>query len=184
MELKKSKIKYCNYCGSSTKIEYIESDNQERIVCSRCGLINYINPRPTASALILNDKNEILLTKRGQEPYLGFWDIPGGFLEYGEHPEKALNREMNEELNADVHIDLLLGIHMDIYGTDADISTLNIFYICRLESDHLRAGSDVADFSWFNLDNLPEIIAFDCSQHALSDLKKWKNQNHNKKEEL
>jgi len=39
----------------------------------------------------------LLLVKRGVEPYKGCWDIPGGFLEAGEHPEDGAVREGQEE---------------------------------------------------------------------------------------
>ena len=43
----------------------------------------------------------VMLTRRAREPQAGWWDLPGGFLEPGEHPEAALIREVREELGVD-----------------------------------------------------------------------------------
>ena len=49
-----------------------------------------------AYALVLKD-NQILLIKKVTGPYDGKLDLPGGSLEFGETPEKALKRELLEE---------------------------------------------------------------------------------------
>ena len=38
-----------------------------------------------------------MLIRRGIEPSLGLWDLPGGFLEPGEHPLDGCIRELLEE---------------------------------------------------------------------------------------
>lgn len=54
-----------------------------------------------AGIILLDSNNEVLLILRDDKfniPYPNMWDIPGGKVENGETPEKAVRREMNEEL--------------------------------------------------------------------------------------
>lgn len=56
------------------------------VKCGVCGKWHYHNSKPCAGALVVRD-GKVLLAQRGVEPFKGYWDIPGGFLEAGEHPE-------------------------------------------------------------------------------------------------
>lgn len=56
-----------------------------------------------AIAIIVNDKNQILISKRSTEQHQGNkWEFPGGKVEENEMPEDALYRELKEELG--IHI--------------------------------------------------------------------------------
>src|SRR3989338_897504 len=57
-------------------------------------------------ALIVNEKNETLLMKRGAKSrnLVGYWNKPGGVLEFGENPEDAVRREVLEEMGVEVEI--------------------------------------------------------------------------------
>ena len=47
---------------------------------------------------IIVQDNEIVLVKKNGGPYDGKLDLPGGTIEFGETPEKALKRELEEEV--------------------------------------------------------------------------------------
>ncbi len=58
-----------------------------------------------AGIILLNDKNQILLILRDNNPgipYPNMWDLPGGHVEDGENPEQAIRREMREELELEL----------------------------------------------------------------------------------
>ena len=42
-------------------------------------------------------KNSLLLIKRKKPPYQGYWSLPGGKIEFGEYPQEAIIREIQEE---------------------------------------------------------------------------------------
>ena len=55
-----------------------------------------------AAIIIRNEK--VLATQRGHGEFAGGWEFPGGKIEEGETPEKALAREIKEELKAEIGI--------------------------------------------------------------------------------
>ena len=66
-------------------------------MCESCGFIYWNNSRPTAGGVVEDSQGRVLLGRRGINPSKGLWDLPGGFLEPGEHPEAGFVRELLEE---------------------------------------------------------------------------------------
>jgi ADP-ribose pyrophosphatase YjhB (NUDIX family) len=155
---------FCPKCGSPLASRLI--DHHERLACTSCFFIFYQNSKPCVGALIL-DGGKLLLVKRAGEPFKGYWDIPGGFLEAGEHPEVGVLREILEETGLHIQLDKLLGIFMDVYETTGD-PTLNIFYTATVSGGEARAGSDASGLQWFDLKALPEQVAFKSAHEVLA----------------
>lgn len=127
----------------------------------------YQNSVPTASALIVQ-KGRVLLVRRAISPRKGFWDVPGGFLKKGEHPEDGMKREVKEELGLFVEPQKLLGIFMDEYlHASSRVSTLNVYYLARIVRGRLRPASDVNEARWFSSTQFPRIFAFKSNTLAL-----------------
>ena len=124
--------------------------------CPECGFVGYANSQPTASAIVLDDTDRILLARRAGEPEAGKWDLPGGFLEEGEHPLEALVRELHEETGLEVDPLELVAIEMDVYGDGADSpSTLNLYWTARVVSGEPEPADDVSALAWFAPNELP-----------------------------
>ena len=65
-------------------------------------------------AAIIRDGNRVFATQRGYGDYKDGWEFPGGKIETGETPQKALVREIIEELDTEVVVgDLLTIIEYD-----------------------------------------------------------------------
>jgi len=109
-----------------------------------------------------------MLVKRAEEPRKGWWDVPGGFLEDGEHPEAGARRELKEETGLDVEPMQFLGIYMDSYGC-CDYYILCIYYMGRIIGGKPSPGSDVAEIGWFTPDRIPDKIAFKNCREAIDD---------------
>lgn len=88
--------KYCVAC----KGMLVARENHK--LCSDCGRHYYFNPRPCATLILVNEKDEMLLVRRAIEPFKDWWDIPGGFLDENESLEDAAHREIKEETNLTV----------------------------------------------------------------------------------
>ena len=159
------KYRFCPYCGGKIVSKYIERDSRQRETCVSCGRIFYHNSKPCVGALVV-DRGRVLLVRRTKKPFKGYWDIPGGFLEPGEHPEEGLVRELKEETRLDVRPREILGIFMDKYGSGGEY-TLNIYYIAQVVGGEARACSDAGELKWFDKKNLPKRIAFRNGREAL-----------------
>ena len=81
---------FCPFCGQS-----VEPLGHSIGRCVGCSEEIYANSRPTGGVLLIRD-DHVLLVRRGAEPEVGRWDIPGGFLDEGESPEDGTCREMRE----------------------------------------------------------------------------------------
>jgi len=113
----------------------------------------------------------VLLARRGHEPFLGRWDIPGGFLEEGEHPLDGLRRELREETGLEVEPLEFIGVWMDRYGGDSTAeATLNMYWTARVVAGEPEAADDVSELRWFNAEELPpaEELAFENVPLVLS----------------
>lgn len=156
------KFRFCPFCGfriSSFRRGEIKQN------CTNCGEIFYHNPQPCVGALAIK-AGKVLLIKRVASPFKDYWDIPGGFLKPGEHPDDGLVREFEEETGLLIKPIKILGIFMDQYGAGGD-ETLNIHYVAKIVGGTERAGSDAEKLKWFNLQKLPRKIAFKNGREAL-----------------
>ena len=67
-------------------------------------------PRLVAEAALVRG-HEVLMVKAKRGFSRGYWNLPGGFLDFGESPEVAVEREVGEEIGVGIRIDSLLGVY-------------------------------------------------------------------------
>ena len=160
--------KFCPRCRA--ELEHADG----RVSCPACGFVFYANSQPTACALCVDDGGLLLLVRRAAEVFHGFWDLPGGFLEEGEHPLAALSREVREETGLEVEPDDFVGVWTDRYSetgeTEGVPATLNLYWTARVVGGEPRAADDVSELRWFAPDELPPAseIAFTNVAEVLS----------------
>ena len=134
-----------------------------RATCSACGFVAYANSAPTANALCVDERGRVLLARRAVEPDRGRWDIPGGFLEEGEHPLEGIRRELREETGLEVEPLEFLCATTDVYGDGPGAAaTLNLTWTARVVSGTPEPADDVDELRWFAPGELPppEELAF------------------------
>ncbi len=115
---------------------------------------------------------KVALIKRGCEPCLGQWALPGGFVEIDESLEQAARRELWEETGLKPQKIEQFYCFGDL-GRDPRGRTISIAYLAlfdQLESGH--AKDDAAAFDWLPLSNLPP-LAFDHSLILAKGLECW-----------
>ena len=132
-----------------------------RLYCAKCQRPIYENPVPAACVVLVDDRNRLLLVKRGVAPKQGMWCLPGGFVECGETPEQAALRELEEETGLTGRINSLIGVTTSP-GTLYQ-SILLIGYLVTCFSGSATAGDDASDVDFFETDKMPD-IAFESHQ--------------------
>lgn len=109
---------------------------------------------------LIFDGDRILLVQRGNEPYQGWWSLPGGGVETGERLEAAILREVREETGLEVAIVQFVTIFErlmpDAEGR-CEYHYVLIDYECRVTGGRLQAGDDSAAVTWWPVDQLGEI---------------------------
>jgi 8-oxo-dGTP diphosphatase len=154
-------IRFCPYCGASTQTRLLYG--AERPACPSCGWIYFEDPK-VAAAVVVKQAGKVLLTLRNNEPFLGFWTLPAGFVDAHENPERAAERECREETGLVVRVSSLLNL---VYGREhphgADIL---LVYAAEVTGGELQAGDDASDAAYFDLENLPP-LAFRATRIAL-----------------
>jgi ADP-ribose pyrophosphatase YjhB (NUDIX family) len=147
----------CLACGAPLRA--VRDGAHVRRRCPRCGWTFYANAVPAVAALVVR-RGRVLLTRRARPPYAGLWDLPGGFLETWESPERGLAREVREELGVGIRRARLLGFSTDRYGRHGP-AVLSIVYRVTLGRGVIHAADDVQEVRWVAIDRLPwRTIAF------------------------
>jgi 8-oxo-dGTP diphosphatase len=114
------------------------------------------------AAVIKN--NKILMIKRVKPPYKDFWGMPGGKIDFGEHPEQAALREIKEETNLDCEFEGFKGIASEIVHNNGNKVAHLLLYVCRLKPVHSNVEkTKEGNLKWFDLDEIQskEIIPSD-----------------------
>ena len=120
-------------------------------------------------AIIINDKNEILLLKSGpaeeEHTKITFWDLPGGRIQEGHTIEDTLRREVEEELGISSDLLKIDGIF------DATISNFKkshhhsntclmlIAYKCELKSNKFKLSDEHSEYGWFSAPEAKKLLS-------------------------
>jgi 8-oxo-dGTP diphosphatase len=159
-------INFCPRCGHP--LERRQVYGAERPVCPSCGRIHFIDPK-VAVGVVIQDAGRLLLIKRGNDPERGKWSVPAGFVDAGEDPARAAEREAFEETGLRVRVTGLLDVYARVRVTEgADIL---IVYLARVAGGQLKPGDDAEAATYFDLDHLPE-LAFDSTGQIVS---RWRS---------
>jgi 8-oxo-dGTP diphosphatase len=128
---------------------------------------------------VVIENGRALLIRRGSEPLLGEWSIPGGMLELGETLEQGVARELLEETGLEVRVLELIEVFDRIYvERTAGASEpkkgprfhyVIVDYLCERVAGQPLAGSDVTDLLFARED---ELAGYHLTETATRILKK------------
>ena len=95
----------------------------------------------------------VLLVKRSNHPSIGFWALPGGFIEMRENLDDTARRELLEETSVDGLVMEQIGTYGD-YDRDPRTRVITTAYMAVLQGEErqVHAGDDAADAVWCDLE--------------------------------
>jgi 8-oxo-dGTP diphosphatase len=115
-------------------------------------------------ALCIDDERILLARLSAIEVDVGAWTLPGGGVEFGEHPDSAVIRELEEETGLTGEIEEVAGVFSHVYrqsraAEGADLHFLGILYHVRIVGgglrDELDGSTDTA--RWFRRAELADV---------------------------
>jgi ADP-ribose pyrophosphatase YjhB (NUDIX family) len=156
--------KFCPKCAAPLGRRKLKDFEPERLVCTRCLYVMYLNPK-VAAGTVVEHNGGIVLLRREIDPRKGFWVHPGGFVDRGETLEEAAKRETREEVGLEVELLGLLGAY-----SFSDSEVVVVTYAARAISGEPKVGDESLEVKTFDHRELPwEDLAFPSTRLALKE---------------
>ena len=102
--------RHCPRCGGKLELRLLVAHDPERLTCTQCSFVFYLDPKVAAGAILELDGG-IVLGRRSIEPRVGTWGFPSGYADRGERIEDAAAREVREEVGLEASIERLVGVY-------------------------------------------------------------------------
>ena len=150
--LNENEVNYCLRCGERLLLQ--DRFGRVRPACPSCGWVYFPDPKVAVAALIEHD-GRILLVRRANDPQRGLWTLPAGFVDAGEDPAKAIERECLEETGLHVEV----GNLVDVLAGQEHPRGAHILIVYRVDilSGEIRPGDDVDGAAFYAPDDLPPL---------------------------
>ncbi len=159
---------YCPRCGAAT----VRAHRRNAITCENCGFV-YFHNCAAAVAGIIETPGGIVLIRRGKEPNAGLYDLPGGFVDYGESLETALLREIREEVGTEARIVSYFASYPNRYAYHGVVYlTTDAVFICTAAGigETFEPNDEVGQCEIVRPAKIDlGLIAFDSIRSALAD---------------
>ena len=160
-----AEVNFCTRCGSA--LAQAERFGRLRPVCPNCDWVYFADPKVAVAVLIERD-GKVLLVRRANTPQKGMWTLPAGFVDAGEDPAQAAERECLEETGLKAHVTGLVDV---LYGQEHPRGAhILIAYRAEVISGELRFGDDVDEVGFFRRGELPP-LAFATTEKILDYVK-------------
>jgi len=127
------------------------------------------NPVPTVD-IIIAFEGGIVLIERANPPH--GWALPGGFIDYGETAEDAAVREAREETGLELEGLEQFRVYSDP-ERDPRLHTMTVVFTA-VGCGVLRADDDAKAAAVYQLDELPDEMAFD-HRRIIVDYVRWRS---------
>jgi len=163
------KAHYCLQCGKV--LSRTDIDGVIRESCPVCGWVNFPVIKVGAGGIVERE-GRILLARRTFEPWKDCWYIPAGYLEAGECPDLAAEREIEEETGLKVKtLEIIDVFH---YSDDPRGEGLLILYRCEWIGGVPSASREVSELAFFSPQEIPANLAGEAHTRAVEQ---WVHKN-------
>lgn len=109
---------------------------------------------------------QVLLIRRGREPYKGSWALPGGFIDMGERLGESAARELKEETGIELsYMEQLYTFGNPGRDPRGRVVAVAHMGLVRPEMVTVQGGDDAAEARWFAVDDVGALtLAFDHAE--------------------
>jgi 8-oxo-dGTP diphosphatase len=122
----------------------------------------------TVGAIVINEKQEVLLVKRASNLLRGdLYTLPGGFLDREEDLEEGALRELKEETGYSGKIEALFQINDSPKRPKEDRQNVDFIFIAKVIGGEPTLNSEVTSIDWFAKDSLPKEDDFAFDHRAI-----------------
>ena len=157
-------FRFCPRCGAPLSRKLLKPTEPERLVCSRCDFVFYLDPKIAVGTIIRSDGG-IVLVRRAIEPGYGKWVFPGGYVDRGEALEAAALREAREESGLEIRLDGLVNIY-----SYAGRTPVIVVYAATAISGDLAVDEECLEAAAFPDPDIPwDELAFRSTREGLRD---------------
>ena len=124
---------------------------------------------PCVGAVVHDAAGRLLLVRRGRDPHRGRWSLPGGRVEAGESPERAVEREVREETGLAVRAGRPVG-RVRIQGDGVVYDVLDLACTLVAPAAVPVAGDDAADVVFADA---AVLAGLECTPRLVETLRQW-----------
>ena len=122
-------------------------------------------------AVIVDEAERVLLTRRSIPPFKDMWVMPGGKIDLGEPILNALKREVDEEVGLEVEVGPLIDVFEHVTPGEENCHFIILFYRCRpLHSQVDHNHDEVSEAVWVPRQELPGYAMPDGTRYILGKL--------------
>ncbi len=158
-------FRFCPVCGGQLASRQIRPGDRERLVCTACNFVFYLDPKVAVGTIIADENHRIVLVRRRIEPGSGKWVFPGGYVDRGESLVEAAIREAREECGLTVRIDRLVNLYSYPGRT-----VIIVVYAATALGGILRPDEESSEAALFERTEIPwDELAFQSTRDALRD---------------
>jgi ADP-ribose pyrophosphatase YjhB (NUDIX family) len=158
-------FRFCPVCGGRLEARILKAGEPERLVCTACGFVLYLDPKIAVGTIIRTAEKRVILVRRAIEPGYGKWVFPGGYVDRGEELLGAALREAKEESGLDVRLDGLVNIYSYTGSTP-----IIIVYAATLVGGTMSVDDECLEACTFDPVEIPWAdLAFRSTGEALRD---------------
>jgi 8-oxo-dGTP diphosphatase len=118
-------------------------------------------PKVAVRAIIQNSDGKILILKRANTGYCeGYWNLPGGKVDFGQTAEEAVIREVEEETMLKTEKAKFLFYMDNLPDETTDLHFVNLFFECVCTGE-VTINNESSECQWINRDDLKSLnLAF------------------------
>ena len=115
---------------------------------------------PVVVIYIFNRKGELLLFRRKKYPFAGWWEAPGGHINFQERMKEAALRELEEETGIVAGEDELKFVNVMDHIEGKTYHRILISFAFLLKNDTAIKPAEHDEYGWFSINEVPKNILF------------------------